>query len=623
MTQRGLYCALLLVVWLGLDFQGIFTSVLGTYFYFGGKGTPFGIPRMLIASLLTIAGPLVYWLWFVRRGVRRELALLLGLQAAAYLLCCFVRQSDVFAWTTVFGRLVSGATIVAVLRRLSWFDRYEWPVLAIVQGFLIYLWARLLNDGLPVIVHPTVLGVGMLGVVLGGALGGAREPAPETRDRPARGEQLSALGFVVLLDLGLALLVNLNLWSARAPDVHAYSYLLSFGVGSAAALLHAWFARGRLSVLVGASVGMAFGVSVVLWANYGAGLGMAAHACGCYGLTLFCATFVRRLWNARTLPILGLQAGALLGLVVFGLFLNRPDPIVFASAFVVGAALMVAGGRRRPVDAPGASPLPGRQAGVAVAALLLAVLPAVWLPANERDTGGDDPDELTVLTTNARYGWTDDFRFDPDPYVAWLQENPATIVGMQEVNKGNFYGGFADVFEYYRKRVQATAIYGDANFGFGNALFTQLEVIDSKVLPYETNSMIRRSTLWSLVRWRGREIEVFVTHVSHGKGANPTRRAQVRELVARLAEAKRPWILMGDMNAHPEDPEIQDYKTVAHPLFGERDDLFAEKTYPAATPTQRLDYIFFSKEFELIEQSVLDPRGATDHRAIRSRLRLR
>ena len=45
MRQRGLYCALLLVVWLGLDFQGIFTSVLGTYFYFGGKGTPFGIPR--------------------------------------------------------------------------------------------------------------------------------------------------------------------------------------------------------------------------------------------------------------------------------------------------------------------------------------------------------------------------------------------------------------------------------------------------------------------------------------------------------------------------------------------------------------------------------------------------
>ena len=40
-------------------------------------------------------------LFLSRRKIRHELEILLGLQLGAYLLCAFVRQSDIFAWTTV------------------------------------------------------------------------------------------------------------------------------------------------------------------------------------------------------------------------------------------------------------------------------------------------------------------------------------------------------------------------------------------------------------------------------------------------------------------------------------------------------------------------------------------
>ena len=160
------------------------------------------------------------------------------------------------------------------------------------------------------------------------------------------------------------------------------------------------------------------------------------------------------------------------------------------------------------------------------------------------------------------------------------------------------------------------------NFGFGNAVFTQLEVTESKVIAFQSSDMILRSYIWVLAKYGGRDIEVFVTHLSHLPHPNEIRQDQVRELVERLKETKRPWILMGDMNAHAEHPEIKAYAEVAHPVFRKDERLFAEKTYPSENPTQRLDYIFFSSEFDLVSQTVLETKGTTDHRSIRTVLKL-
>ncbi len=49
--QRSLFFALILVVWLGLDFNGLMMSVLGTYFFFGQEGTPFHLRRVFMACI--------------------------------------------------------------------------------------------------------------------------------------------------------------------------------------------------------------------------------------------------------------------------------------------------------------------------------------------------------------------------------------------------------------------------------------------------------------------------------------------------------------------------------------------------------------------------------------------
>jgi endonuclease/exonuclease/phosphatase family metal-dependent hydrolase len=450
-------------------------------------------------------------------------------------------------------------------------------------------------------------------------------------ERSARSLQLSTVAFALLIDLGFTLLYNFNLWSARTPSVHASVYALFFGLGTAAGFLVARHLAPRRShlpaLLASATAGMGFALWVVLHLSYRLELGLLAHGAGSYGLTVFWYLFVRRFKQHRdrtpgALPIAGMQVSNVVSLLVLSHFLMTANPSGFWVAFAIGVPLLCAVEMKLPIGT--AAPLPARRAAAFAALFLAPVLPALLYLTSDAgrvlETGGES--ELSVMTTNARYGWTDDYRFDPAPYLDWLRAHPADVVGLQEVNKGNFYAGFTDLFQLYRARVPGHAVYGDANFGFGNALFTRLRLRESRVVAYRDSDMIRRSFVWALLEYRGREIEVYVTHLSHLPHPNPVRQAQVAELVERLGASGRPWILMGDLNAHPDDPEITGLLQVAHPVFGERPELLSELTHPAAAPRERIDYVLFSAHFDLLDQEVLDHDGASDHRPIRSVLRL-
>ncbi|MHC4848815.1 MAG: endonuclease/exonuclease/phosphatase family protein [Planctomycetota bacterium] len=622
--RRRLLFSLILVVWIGLDFNGLMMSVLGTYFYFGWANTSFHTLKIVLVSLLAFGGPFAYGLVFMRRRLRWELEILLALQMAAYLLCTFVRQSDLFATTTVFGTLVSGVAFVAVLRRLRQFADFEVPVLGLFAGVLLYLWAQVLDDGMMVAIRPTAGFLVLLGALFVLAVSGRRIEAPARAERPERTLQFATIGFALLLSIGVALIYNFNLWSAGTPWVRSAIYSGSFGVGTAAGF---GAARSRLprNPLLGAGMlAVGFALYVVLRVPYGVRLGLAAHGAGCFAMALFAYFYLRRFRFSLDrrpggLPLAGLQIGTLLSLTVLGSFLITGSPRGFWVAYLLGVLGMCVVEVVQPLGEW--EPVLRRRALAALGLLVVPAAPALLLTVAE-PTSGVEPQQLTVMTTNARYGWTDDYRFEPDPYLGWLEKHPAAIVGMQEVNKGSFYGGFNDVFELYRARMPGRAIYGDANFGFGNALFTGLPVRESRVIAFSRNGMIGRSFIRALLEHRGRAIEVFVAHVSHGAGKNDIRMAQVEELIGYVKRSERPWIVMGDLNSHPNEREIKALKAGSHKVFRTDPDWMSEPTYPSVDPDERLDYIFFSKHFELVEQAILENGGATDHRAVRMTLAL-
>ncbi|MGH3664696.1 MAG: endonuclease/exonuclease/phosphatase family protein, partial [Egibacteraceae bacterium] len=114
---------------------------------------------------------------------------------------------------------------------------------------------------------------------------------------------------------------------------------------------------------------------------------------------------------------------------------------------------------------------------------------------------------------------------------------------------------------------------------------------------------------------RGARLRVFNTHLDYR--ADPTiRRQQVAETIDLLeaAPAGEPVLLLGDLNATPDAPELA-------PLFDRLLDGWAQAgagdglTFPAGQPVKRIDYVLTDPRVQATHAEVLDT-GASDHRAV-------
>jgi endonuclease/exonuclease/phosphatase family metal-dependent hydrolase len=114
------------------------------------------------------------------------------------------------------------------------------------------------------------------------------------------------------------------------------------------------------------------------------------------------------------------------------------------------------------------------------------------------------------------------------------------------------------------------------------------------------------------VRIDGTDLRVFTTHLDYR--SDPRVRAlQVASTLERLGHANVPTVLMGDLNAPPDAPEIA-------PLFRRLRDAWSDRleagfTYPAANPARRIDYILTSEGIGAQHVRVI-PTDASDHRAV-------
>ncbi|RLC15007.1 MAG: hypothetical protein DRI24_12035 [Deltaproteobacteria bacterium] len=631
--EYGLIFALILFFWLLMDFISLWLSVLCTYFYFGWEGTSFHLAKISLVVLMASSGSLIYKIGFQKQDNRWGVKLFLGIQFLLYLLLAFIRSSDFFAWTTVLGNVVSGMTAVALFRRFRTFDNHETPFYGVLIGFAIYLAVRILNDGLLTLFHMgristlVLFGLFVLAMVL-------KHPdldGPVHNKKAGPAVQCYAVGFGLLLGLCVVLLYNLSLWSSKTPAEPAAVYYGSFYVGTFAGLMlsRQLVARpvGFQFLLATATVGMGFGVYVVLYVPYGVQLGIIAHSLGCFGTTAFWYIHVRRYWffavrKPGVLPVLGLIIGAIAFGFPLAYFLLKADPSGFWLPLLLVAAIMAIIEFRYPIV--GGKKLSALWICGVCLILAVPILPSLLSLKTFDNARLPRPDslELTVMTTNIRYGWTDDYRFEPKKHLQWLQRRPADIVGYQEFNKGSLYGSFMDLYQYYCSAMPGNSVYGDASYGFGNGLFTRLNIKDSRVLPYRSSDMMQRSFVWTLLDFNDMEIEVYVTHVSHLPHPNKIRQAQVAELIDCIGRSKRPWILMGDLNAQPHEPEIVELLKVSNPVFTQKPELLKALSHDSLEPTMRIDYIFFSEHFELIEQKVLDNQGTSDHRPVLARLKL-
>jgi endonuclease/exonuclease/phosphatase family metal-dependent hydrolase len=104
-------------------------------------------------------------------------------------------------------------------------------------------------------------------------------------------------------------------------------------------------------------------------------------------------------------------------------------------------------------------------------------------------------------------------------------------------------------------------------------------------------------------------VDVFSTHLDF-RPDPAVRRTQVGEMLEIVRAAAHPVVLMGDLNAPPEAPELR-------PLFEALDDAWQGRddvggTYPAAAPARRIDYVLVSPRLGVRRSQVI-ATNASDH----------
>jgi len=191
-----------------------------------------------------------------------------------------------------------------------------------------------------------------------------------------------------------------------------------------------------------------------------------------------------------------------------------------------------------------------------------------------------------------------------------IEREKPDLVGLQEVHRGTWLARFADQAEALARLTGMTLSfgksYGSGKGEFGNALLAAGEVKESVVhaLP---GSGEPRTVLSSRIAVRGADVQFLVTHLAAwGRFGSAARAAQVLELGLRLRSTAAPFVLVGDLNAPPEAPELR--HLMVSELFRACGGL--ESTHRMTR--QRIDYVFADPGWTTVASRVLRV-GPSDH----------
>jgi endonuclease/exonuclease/phosphatase family metal-dependent hydrolase len=165
------------------------------------------------------------------------------------------------------------------------------------------------------------------------------------------------------------------------------------------------------------------------------------------------------------------------------------------------------------------------------------------------------------------------------------------IVALQEVHRGTWQARFRDQLAELESRTGMHGFFAPSYVqwggGYGNAILTRGQILHAEAHPLPCIGE-PRALLEATVRIDGATISVYATHLTSWGRLNSAIRAEQLQCLGREVRASRhPYLLMGDLNTHPESPEMEAF----------RRDNVAQLASRAVGPTfplwdEQIDYIF-------------------------------
>jgi endonuclease/exonuclease/phosphatase family metal-dependent hydrolase len=146
----------------------------------------------------------------------------------------------------------------------------------------------------------------------------------------------------------------------------------------------------------------------------------------------------------------------------------------------------------------------------------------------------------------------------------------------------------------------------------GNAIATRAEIIDSKNVRLHT-TIEKRYLSIARVMIKKQAITILTAHLSLGR---KDRSRQFKQIVEVINSINEPIIFAGDLNTQ-DDKELSALNNTRLKRIE------TTNTFPSWKPKRRIDYIYYSPEFELLESYVLDKIKVSDHLPVIAELRLK
>jgi endonuclease/exonuclease/phosphatase family metal-dependent hydrolase len=195
-----------------------------------------------------------------------------------------------------------------------------------------------------------------------------------------------------------------------------------------------------------------------------------------------------------------------------------------------------------------------------------------------------------------------------------LKEENVDIACITEISEKSLRTGFRSQTETLaesaamdHKRFFSSQKIGKFIFHEGNALLSKYPISNpaSHLLHRELN--MRMALEEATVEIEGKSIAVFIAHLALTK---KHRQIQIKEIIELIKERKEPIILAGDFNErNPEALDILLKETsLKHKCTLE--------TFPSWNPRHSFDYIFFSKEFNVLDCYIQKSPAFSDHAAL-------
>jgi endonuclease/exonuclease/phosphatase family metal-dependent hydrolase len=235
-------------------------------------------------------------------------------------------------------------------------------------------------------------------------------------------------------------------------------------------------------------------------------------------------------------------------------------------------------------------------------------------------------DEVRVMSFNIHHGADGADNLDLERIARDIEASGSDVIGLQEVdNHWSTRSDFEDQAAWLADRLDMHYAYA-ANLDrapaegqterrqYGTAILSEYPILDSENhlltnLEYAERPTEQRGLLEAVINVEGNHVSFYNTHLDHQRSEQ--RQSQVKEILAVAQESELPSVLVGDLNAVPSAPEMQDIMTGFTDVFAVlgQDDAY---TYPIEEPDRRIDYILTSGDIEAEAAEVIDTTSS-DH----------